>query len=392
MKEGWKIYQLGELVSFDKRFKGIDRTKQKNIVTFNHVSAELLKSLSVEGGEVKLLATGLFDGYTTIEKAGKNLNNGEVITIPTGGNANIKYYKGLFVDSGNILAVSNREDIYLKYVWYYLIYQNEFLESCYKGTSIKHPYMPDIWELEVPIPSLSEQERIVSYIDAEFAKIDALKANIEQQLQASKDLFQSALKEMLTPKEGWIKEKLGDLYDVRDGTHESPKYHDVGYPLVTSKNLKGGYIDMENVKLISEKDYTRINERSKVNVGDVLFAMIGTIGNATIVETEPNYAIKNMALFKIPSNQSGRFLKYMLDSKFVLDGMLSKSKGTSQPFVSLGILRSFEIYLPSLKEQREIAAILDSLSAKVKALQENYNKALVLCNDLKQSLLKSIFE
>ena len=91
MKKGWNSYAFGELVTFDKRFKGIDREKQKNIGTFKHVSAELLKSLSNPSGDVKLLATGLFDGYTTIEKAANNLNEGEVITIPTGGCANIKY-------------------------------------------------------------------------------------------------------------------------------------------------------------------------------------------------------------------------------------------------------------------------------------------------------------
>ena len=131
------------------------------------------------------------------------------------------------------------------------------------------------------------------------------------------------------------KVKLSDICDVRDGTHDSPKYYETGYPLVTSKNLKNGIIDISNVKFISYKDYIKINERSKVNIGDVLFAMIGTIGNPTLVAEEPNYAIKNIALFKVPQQQSGALLKYILSSNVILREMHKKAKGSNQPFVSL---------------------------------------------------------
>src|SRR5690606_20776928 len=86
--------------------------------------------------------------------------------------------------------------------------------------------------------------------------------------------------------------------DVRDGTHDSPKYVESGFPLVTSKNITGKGLDVHNVKYISQEDFDAINKRSKVDVGDILFAMIGTIGFPTVIPDEPNYAIKNVALFK----------------------------------------------------------------------------------------------
>src|SRR5271169_710479 len=103
---------------------------------------------------------------------------------------------------------------------------------------------------------------------------------------------------------GWQTRVLGEAYDVRDGTHDSPRYHETGHPLITSKNLKRGGLSFDDVKLISDQDYRKINERSAVHKGDVLFAMIGTIGNPTLVTVEPNFAIKNVALFKVPSGQS----------------------------------------------------------------------------------------
>ena len=93
---------------------------------------------------------------------------------------------------------------------------------------------------------------------------------------------------------GWELSTLNKEFDVRDGTHESPQYiHEGGYPFITSKNLKDHGIDFTDIKLISKEDYVNFNRRSKVDRGDLLFAMIGTIENPTIVDFEPAFTIKN---------------------------------------------------------------------------------------------------
>ena len=86
---------------------------------------------------------------------------------------------------------------------------------------------------------------------------------------------------------------------VRDGTHDTPKPTDSGYYLVTSKAVNNDTIDLSSCYLISENDYNNINKRSKVNKWDVIMTMIGTVGRLHIVKYEPQYAIKNIALFKI---------------------------------------------------------------------------------------------
>ena len=196
----------------------------------------------------------------------------------------------------------------------------------------------------------------------------------------------------MKPKEGWEEKKMSSIYDVRDGTHDSPKYQETGYPLVTSKNLRGGILDMSKVNLISESDYISINNRSKVDIGDVLFAMIGTIGNPVFVQEEPNYAIKNMALFKVPEGQSGKFLCYYLQKDDVIIKMQNESKGTTQKFVSLGYLRNFVMRIPPLSTQQTIVDTLNSLKSKVDRLQENYDKISQECDALKQAILRQVFE
>ena len=192
-------------------------------------------------------------------------------------------------------------------------------------------------------------------------------------------------------KTGWVKSKLGEIYDVRDGTHDSPKYHAVGYPLITSKNLKPNGLSFDDVKLINDSDFEKINERSSVNKGDVLFAMIGTIGNPTLVDVEPNFAIKNVALFKIAENQSGPFLKYYLESDWVKSKMVAEANGTTQRFVGLGYLRNFPIELPPLPEQHRIVAILDEAFDGIATAKANAEKNLQTARALFESHLQAVF-
>ena len=397
MKEGWKYMKLGEIVVFDKRFKGVPKEQQKQIVSFKHVSAETLKGLHVDNGDVKLLATGLFTGYTTQELAGNNLNSGEVISFPTGGNANIKYHKGNFVDSGNILCVAKDDSIYLKYVHFGLLYQNDYIESCYKGTGIHHPFMPDIWDVKVPIPDISTQYSIVARLDAEFAKIEALKANAEKQLQAVKDLFQAALKELLTPKEGWGEKKLKELGKTQTGCTPSMSnkdyYNDNYIPFV-----KPSEINYDGLGGINYE--TQMLSKLGANAGRVFPAksiFMVCIG-ATI--SKLGYSVRdvscNQQINVITPNE-------MYDYKYIYYAMLHPhfiqkviKEGTSAqatlPIISKGKWEVLSIKIPSLSEQQRIAARLDALSANVKALQTNYTETITLCNDLKQALLKKVFE
>ena len=105
----------------------------------------------------------------------------------------------------------------------------------------------------------------------------------------------------------WSYTRLKEVKDVRDGTHSSPKYIDNGYPLVTSKNLSDSGLDLNDVSLISESDYNEINKRSKVEVGDILLGLIGTIGKPVLVETD-GFAIKNVGLIKNGGEIQNQFL------------------------------------------------------------------------------------
>ena len=301
------------------------------------------------------------------------------------------------VEEGVIVADLVRvraQQINTKYLCYHLNSQrtNDFINSMQKGTTRPRVTLSVVRELPIYSPPLAEQQRIVGLLDEAFEGLATAKANAEKNLQNARALFESHLQSVFTQRgPGWVETTLGEAYDVRDGTHESPKYHATGYPLITSKNLKREGLSFDNVRLISEQDYTKINERSAVHKGDVLFAMIGTIGNPTLVEVEPNFTIKNVALFKNPKGQSGSFLKHYLDSGMVISKMMKEAKGTTQKFVGLGYLRGFPINLPPLATQLKLVEELDELAVETQRLARLYERKLAALHALKKSLLHQAF-
>ena len=161
--------------------------------------------------------------------------------------------------------------------------------------------------------------------------------------------------------ESWKWVRMAEIIDVRDGTHDTPKYVTDGVPLVTSKNLVCGKIDFESTKLISHQDAEMINMRSAVNDNDILFAMIGTIGNPVLVKKDREFAIKNMALFKAINKQLFNMNYLLLFLSNEQHEMKKKASGGVQSFVSLKFLRNYLIPLPPFAEQKRIVQKLEQI-------------------------------
>ena len=187
----------------------------------------------------------------------------------------------------------------------------------------------------------------------------------------------------------WDYLKAEDYCDsVRDGTHDTPKPVESGYKLVTGKHIKNGTIDYSDAYFISEKDYEAINQRSLVEKWDVLMSMIGTVGEVAVVKETPNYAIKNVALFKCGGSElKGKWLKYYLSSPNAQGKMRGGMKGSSQQFLSLKQLR--ELSIPVTTEHC-MQKIVDTLS-NYDNLIENNQKQIKLLEETAQRLYKEWF-
>ena len=302
-----------------------------------------------------------------------------------------------------------------KYLFYYLMAMRQSYIGMAEGGAQPNISKEKIVNSLIPLPPAEEQRRIVAkieellpYVDryaAAYEKLEQFNAKFPEDMKKSilqyaiqgklveqrpeegtgKELYRQiqAEKQRLI-KEGKIKKekplpkitedelpfdipeswkwcRLSDVIDVRDGTHDSPKYVPVGIPLVTSKNLVNGVIDYGNVKYITQEDADKINVRSMVDDDDILFAMIGSIGNPVLVKKDREFCIKNMALFKRFANTdiSMRYVYWFL---FYAQYKLKKeASGGVQSFISLSRFREYLIPLPPVAEQNRIVAKLEEI-------------------------------
>ena len=161
--------------------------------------------------------------------------------------------------------------------------------------------------------------------------------------------------------ESWCWCRLSEYIDIRDGTHDSPKFYDTGVPFVTSKNLDNGTLDFSSSKFISEEDHKKFSARSFVEDGDILFAMIGSIGNPVIVKKEFDFSFKNMALFKryFKEKTNMQYIFYYLS--YIQTELKKIATGGVQSFIGLGTFREMLFPLPPLAEQKRIVAAIEKM-------------------------------
>ncbi|WP_394405648.1 restriction endonuclease subunit S [Streptococcus sp. 20-1249] len=293
----------------------------------------------------------------------------------------IKFIDFPFVQGADGLKILKTKDgIVPKYLYYC------FCNFYHKEGSYKRHWSSAKTTL-VPIPHEKIQKEIVKILDKFTEYVTELTAELTAELtlrQKQYNYFRDYLLNFDNDSSGGANNKvytvqwktLGEVCDVRDGTHDSPKKKNFGKYLITSKNIKCGSVIFENAYYISDEDFELINKRSKVDVDDLLFTMIGTVGEIAHIIDEPDFAIKNVGLIKTRDRILARYLFHYLQSsvakKYIAD---NKSKG-SQVFLALGKIRNFPIpYVPSDIQSR-IVHVLDNFDT--------------VCNDLNIGLPKEI--
>lgn len=334
-------------------------------------------SVYSKGGEVIIPASGEtaedIARAATVEKSGVLL--GGDLNVVTPDNEIDSAFLALSISNGNA--------------------QKELAKKA-QGKSVVHVHNEEIKDLVISLPKHAEQREIASYFDF----IDYLLTLHQRKCNETKELKKYMLQKMF-PKEGkkipeirfagftgdWKQRKLEDISDVRDGTHDSPTYQNDGHPFVTSKNVKNGFINYDDVQYISDEDFKEINKRSKVDVNDILMGMIGTIGNLALIRTEPDFAIKNVALIKDTRQVSYLYLYHYLQSKNIEKQLLSGMDGGTQKFFALKKIRELDILVPSEDEQLQIGGFMENLDHLITLHQRKCDQL----KEVKKFMLQNMF-
>lgn len=259
----------------------------------------------------------------------------------------------------------------------------------------------EMCKVELPVPSIEKQRSIVKAYNTITDRIE-LKRKINDNLEAT---VQAVFKSLLIDYEGaeypdfvefefgkypssWNLVDLDSVVDVRDGTHDSPSPTESGKYLITSRHLLPYAVDRREAYFISEADFKKANERSKVEYGDILFSMIGTIGIITLItDKEIDFAIKNVGLFRTSQNPTIRyFILSYLKSKIVENYIASYMAGSTQSYVSLNALRKIPLILPTEDVLQYFEKQVTPLYAK---MIENTHEIAKL-SDLKNVIITSM--
>lgn len=306
---------------------------------------------------------------------------------------------------GTLQYILPKEGNDIKFINYVL--QNIDFSKSVQGAAIPHIYFKDYGETEILVPPLSEQKRIVKFLDEEFSKIDTLKTNAETNLKNAKELFETTLEKELNPlsrhserseessaelPSGWEWKTLGDVCEkISDGSHNPPKGTAANeYKMLSSKNIFNDSLNFDDPRFLTKEEFDLENKRTNVKKGDILLTIVGTIGRCCVfLEDEPVVFQRSVAVLK--PNVS------LVYSRFLMYGIIALNieklgRGAAQKGVYLKQLSNISIPLPPLSVQKEIVARLDKLSENVKCLEANYKQIIANCDELKKSILKKTFE
>lgn len=394
MKQGWEIKRLEDAVEFQR---GLTYSKKDEVDFSDNI---VLRSNNVDLIKNELDFTELKYINPAIEvQESKKVKKGSLLICTANGSKSHLGKVALIDDDYNYAfggfmgQVTPKEKLDSKFLFYLMTSDNykKFINELSDGANINNLKFSVLGQFEIPLPPLPEQQRIVSILDEAFAAIAKAKANAEQNLKNTKELFESYLQGVFE-NGNWEKKELKELTTILgDGLHGTPKYTiDGDYYFINGNNLNDGEIEFkENTKRVNVDEFNK----HKKNLTDrtVLVSINGTLGNVAFYNGEKIILGKSACYFNLKEHVDKGFVKYVLSSRYFIEYAHREATGATIKNVSLKSMREFKVPLPPLKEQQTIVRQLDTLRAETQKLEAVYQKKIDDLEDLKKSILQKAF-
>jgi type I restriction enzyme S subunit len=393
--EGWKVEKLGDVCEVNPRRPVIDRPDTKP-TTFVPMSAVDDVHGVVARPEQRPFAS-VKKGYTFFTE--NDIIFAKITPCMENGKQAIarNLVDKIGFGSTEFHVIRPNEKIMAEWIWYF-VRQSIVLENATKfftGT-VGQQRVPDIYlkSLEIPIPPLPEQQRIVHVLDEAFASIAQAKSNAERNLVNARELFEALLNEYFGhPRKGWKEMKLNDACIVERGSSPRPikKYQTTskdGVNWIKIGDTKGveKYIYSTKEKITKEgAEHSRF-----VKEGDFILTNSMSFGNPYIMKTE-GYIHDGWFVLRLKEFIDTEFFWFLLVSPFVRNQFNQLASGAIVKNISGDLVKKAVLFIPPLAEQRAIVGRLEALSAETKRLEEIYQQKVESLEELKKSVLGKAF-
>ncbi len=384
MKEGWTYKKLGEVCD---TINGLWKGKKPPYIKVGVIrNANFTKDFTLRYDNVEYLDVEekqyskrkLYKGDLIVEKSG----GGE--KQPVGRVVLFDKEDGEFSFSNftSVLRIKEKDSLINKflYIYLYYIYRRGDTKKMQRATTgIHNIEFEKFLNIDIPDISLSDQQRIVAQLDEAFAEIDTIKAAAEKQLSDAKALFQKALSQAMTPKEGWTYKTIKDCCKELFAGGDVPK------PDV-SKNKTNFFSVPIYTNGVENEGLYGYTTNAKVYEPAVTISARGTIG-ATFRRFTPFFPA--IRLITAVPNKDLMTVDYLY---YAFNMFSAGDSGTSIPQLTIPNIKNIILPLPPLSEQQRIVEELDELAENVKEIEKLNDKLAAECDAMKQALLRQVFE
>jgi type I restriction enzyme S subunit len=271
------------------------------------------------------------------------------------------------------------------------------------GATVDTLTIQKLQSVEISVPPLAEQQRIVGLLDEAFEGLATARANAEKNLQNARALFESHLQAVFTQRgPGWVETTLGDLCDFLNGFafKSGDAVAESQTQLVRMGNLYGNQLDLDRSPVFYPDSFATEHSRYVLEEGDIIMSLTGTTGKedygfAVRIPDCGHTLLMNQRIMKFDAIRhdiiDDGYLLHYLRSRSFLDILYPTANGTRQANLSSVTMKLLPVPLRSLKEQKATAAQLDALSAETQRLARLYERKLAALEALKKSLLHQAF-
>lgn len=301
----------------------------------------------------------------------------ECVLLAGNGDLNVKYYQGKFDAYQRTYIISLKKNVdWMSTKFVYAFFQRyvDVLRKKSIGGVIKYIKLGDITNASLPVPTLSEQSRIVAELDLLTGIIDKQNAQLKELDNLAQTIFYDMFGDPIENPKGWEVKKLGDAcLSITDGDHMPPPKVDQGIPFLTISDIdkETRILNFENTFHVPEEYFISLKDDRKAQVGDLLYTVTGSYGIPVIITEKRDFCFqRHIALLKPKKDAlNAYFLCYWVlckSVKLMADGVAT---GIAQKTVGLGSIRKFDIILPPLALQQSFAEKIQSIEKQKETIR-----------------------
>lgn len=289
----------------------------------------------------------------------------------------------------SVFAFTLNTDI-IRQKYFYYIFKNhntiEFLSKNSSGSTFKSIKMNQLKRMFFDVPTLNEQDKIISVLDNVCKTIELRKQQLQQLDELVKARFVELFGHQSCNEKNMPYGKIDDVAEIYLGLTHTPTYVSEGVKFISAKNTSCDYLDLSDVKYISREEFKNAPNGAKPQKGDMLFSRVGSnLGHPVILDIDDELCtFVSLGFLRAKGKVTNLYLKHWMRDDFFAEQVRQKVTGGGQPNLNTGWLKEFKIIIPPIELQNEFANFVKQIDKSKFVVQRALDEAQTLFDSLMQ--------